>query len=86
MIYPRSLMIEYTGDDSFLKWCEMLPTRGKRRIPTLCDLAGHRIEDMRVNPWLKFPLSRFVKPLVDTRNKYKKELKEIAQNFKGAGV
>lgn len=78
MIFPRSLMVEYKDDESFVEWIQQSRT-SSGKISTLCDRKGHRVEDTRVGPWLKFPLSRFIQPLVDTRNKYKNEMKHSSE-------
>lgn len=79
MVYPRSLMIEYEGHQSFAKWEESLRSEAhQRRITTLCEMArdGPRmlIEDRRPGPWIKFPLSRFIEPLIDNRKSLKRKM------------
>lgn len=82
MVYPRSLMVEYEGEHTFAKWQDSLRSQAhQRRITTLCEIARDGnprmlIEDRRPGPWIKFPLSRFIEPLIDNRKALKRKMKE----------
>ena len=85
----QNLMIEDTcgGDDhdytpikngvtAVDHWIESLRDKSlERRITTICELSGHRVEDRRPGPWLRFPLELFIKPLLNHRKAFKKEMK-----------
>ena len=57
-------------------WIESLRDKSlERRITTICELSGHRVEDRRPGPWLRFPLELFIKPLLNHRKAFKKQMK-----------
>lgn len=59
MIYPKSLMVKYTGEGSVQEWKELVsdPSRSECQIKIFCNLEGHQVIDKRVYPWIKFLLS-----------------------------
>ena len=75
MIYPKSLRVEYTGNTSYKAWLEACETRSGK-IYSYSDIKGHHVHDERVGPWLEFPLSRFISPLLKKRKEFKQRMKE----------
>ena len=75
LIYPSSLCHEYTGPDSIDAWLSDVRHRGSH-ISTFEDLNMHGVKDSRVGPWLKYPLSSFITPLLDRRRSLKAEMKQ----------
>ena len=81
MVYPRSLMVEYKDNRTPAEWEGELRSHAlakEKRITTLCDMSGHRVEDRRPGPWVRYPLSRFIEPLVSVRTALKQEMKGLS--------
>ena len=70
----RSGQSHFTHDSSWLEWIQQ-SRASPGKISTLCDSKA----SSPVGPWLKCPLSRFIQPLLDTRNKYKSEMKRFSK-------
>lgn len=77
MIYPKSRMVVYNGDRSFEDW-QNKACQHEGSLDTYCSLKGHGVHDTRPGPWLKFPLARFISPLLKERAALKKQLKDLS--------
>lgn len=68
------LCIEYTGHESVEKWIE---GDHKGKLHTWSNLTEHGVRDARVGPWLKYPLSTFISPLLTKRRALKAQMQQL---------
>jgi len=76
MVFPKSLMIDYKGRETFVDWIKSLRSQATtNRVRTMSNKTGYCITDQRVGPWVKFPLDKFMGPLISNRNELKAKMK-----------
>ena len=76
MVFPKSLMIDYKGRETFVDWMKSLRSQASsNRVRTMSNQTGYCITDQRVGPWVKFPLEQFMGPLISKRTELKAKMK-----------